>query len=209
MILWKLAAVLLLAAGTHAGDADYDADKMAMLLAQIEQLHTQHTAGQCLRIEFVEQRQFPFRRYPRRLTGVLWIENGGTRMAFEYVQPSPMRIIANDGRVFVARGQDSARRMESADSDMRIFSQLLGNNPTAVANEWLVSSLQLKGESRTYSIQPKPDSGQHRYRSVDLEFGPDTLRSVIVRRDNSVVHHYNFEPPGVIDCDEAAAHLTP
>lgn len=176
-------------------------------------LSTHHSAlpeGPCLRIAFEEQRSFPFRRYPRKMTGFLWVRNDSNDFVFEYLTPTRMRIHSTDGEISIARGDAETRRTADADADFALFSLLLGDNPSALAQNWDVSEpTNNSNESQTFTLEPLQQARQSGYREVELIFTNNYLTTVIVRRTNGVTHHYHFEAPEPIDCESAANPLQP
>ncbi len=199
--------MVLLVSGNLAADGDdrgEEARAVELLGLHLAALGESISDASCVAVSFDEKRDFPFRRSTRHLSGQLLRDLERERFAFDYKNPRRFQLLYNDGDVWLVRGNRDPERVPEADDSLILFAALFNENAEALSKDWRLHADEGEYPAR-FQMTPKSPAAVQAYQKVVLVFSGNTLREVLVVRENKVEHHYTFNQPEPIDCRKLAA----
>lgn len=136
-------------------------------------------------IAFSEERQFPFRKFPKRFAGTMYRSPKG-ELAICYNSPRAMRILLNKDEILIERdGRLSPLPASSVDAGA-MYDLLDGNL------EMLRANWQPEARDDGFRLRPKADSLRDAVKWIDVSIVDNQVRSVAVHQSNQAIRRYEF-----------------
>ncbi|MBC2594383.1 hypothetical protein H5P28_08950 [Ruficoccus amylovorans] len=140
------------------------------------------------RVAFTEERQFPFRRFPKRFSGTLDRSPQG-ELVLCYTEPGRERLlILADGIYF--EGSDGQRRELPAEAGyVRVLRDLIGGDQTALRRDW-----RAELASGGFTLYPATPEMDRTLKRVEVGVEDGRVSTVQVFLSDGVVRRYKFGP---------------
>ncbi|WP_309400994.1 hypothetical protein [Cerasicoccus maritimus] len=151
------------------------------------------------KLEFSEERTFPFRRFPKRFDGQMYRAPDGM-LAIVYGAPANIRLVIEGDKILYDKGDGKLQPLPTDGADARAISDLLRGDIERLKADWN-SSLENGALRLTPTLEPI--ANEIKYIEVTTDHG--RVQTVEVHQKNQVVRKYDFGELTWIDGAAAAA----
>lgn len=137
-------------------------------------------------IAFTEEREFPFRKYPKRFAGQMFRAPSG-ELAIIYIEPRPLRLIIKPTEIILDQGDGEVRDLPTDSADARAIGDLLRGDLEQLRIGWTNETID--GGLR---LTPKEGAAGEAVKFIDVRVTDGRVSAVAVYQRNQVVRRYAF-----------------
>jgi hypothetical protein len=161
---------------------DTDKDPSALLVAL-----AWPPGDQVARVTFTEERQFPFRRFPKRFSGTLDRSPDG-ELILCYTQPVRERLLLLPEGIFFENADGQRRELSAEAGYVRVLRDLIGGDQEALLHDW-----RIEPRADGFTLYPKDPALDGSLKRVEVTVAEGRVRGVQVFLGDGVVRRYTFD----------------
>jgi hypothetical protein len=142
---------------------------------------------QVARVAFTEERQFPFRRFPKRFSGTLDRSPSG-ELILSYTQPVRERLLLLPEGIYFENADGQRRELPAEAGYVRVLRDLIGGDQQALQRDW-----QIEPKTDGFTLTPKAPALDGSLKRVEVTVADGRVRGVQVFLSDGVVRRYTFD----------------
>ncbi len=143
---------------------------------------------QVARVSFTEERQFPFRRFPKRFSGTLDRSPEG-ELILAYTQPNRERLLLLKDGIYFEDSEGQRRKLPAEAGYVRVLRDLIGGDQEALRQDW-----RTEPRPDGFALYPKSPQMDRALKRVEVTVDEGRVRTVQVFLSDGVERRYSFGP---------------
>ncbi|GHB90772.1 hypothetical protein [Cerasicoccus arenae] len=141
---------------------------------------------QTAQLAFTEERNFPFRKFPKRYAGNMFRAPNG-ELAICYESPHAFRLVIQGDAILLDDGDGQLRPLPTDGADARVVSDLLRGDLGRLRADWTNEPID-----DGLRLTPTLESIRKEIKYIDVTFADGRVQTVTVNQRNQAIRRYEF-----------------